>query len=74
MDFVFTAFPVGAYPSRGYPILSFPGYGAEEEAPTREYGGAWFKRKLELQRDHIIREDKELMEFLSIIVKAGLLN
>src|SRR5512137_2791346 len=44
------------------------------EAVTTYGGRKFFKQQVELQRQHILREDKELMEFLSMIVKAGLLN
>ena len=74
MNFIHTAFPVGGFPVGAFPILSFPGNWIGEEEITVRHGGAWFKRKVELNREMILREDKELTEFISILVQTELLN
>ncbi len=43
---------------------------------AREYGGKWFKSKKELEalEGQILKEDEELIEFLTIFVNTELLN
>jgi hypothetical protein len=74
MTFIHTAFPVGGFPAGSFPILSFPGNWIGEEEVAVRHGGAWFKRKAELNREMILLEDEELMEFISILVQTELLN
>jgi hypothetical protein len=69
------AFPLGAFPLGAFPLGAFPlGAGAAPVVATPHGGRQFFKRQVELQRGHILREDKELMEFLSILVETELLN